>query len=201
MIKNIVFDMGGVLIDYNMPKKAKSAAKDTKEYDFFMKEIYGKVEWIQADRGLFTFEEAIKKCQKRLNLTDDQVDRIVKTAHNPMPAMPYMYELVSELKSNGYKIYLISNAPNNYPVFSKLIKVFELFDDLFFSCDYKLVKPDYKIYEKFCEVNNLNKEECVFIDDAAPNIEGCINYGMQGILFQNDVYRLREELRDIGVKI
>ena len=202
MIKNIVFDMGGVLIDYNMNKKAKMAALDEDEYNFFMNEIYANIEWIQSDRGVCSFKQAIKNCQKRLgNMTDDQVERIVNTAHYPMPPMKGMLNIVKKLKGNGYKLYVLSNAPDNHKLFEPLIEAFKYMDFLFFSCDYHMIKPEKEIYIKFADVNNVLLNECVFIDDSALNVEGAINAGMSGIQFKGDTKRLIKELNDIGVNV
>lgn len=202
MIKNIVFDMGGVLIDYSFPKKAREAARNEDEYNFFIKEIYGSVEWAQADRGIISFADAIKKCQKRLpELTDEQVNNILNTAHNPMPETEGMFELVSTLKKNSYNVYILSNAPNTYHDFINRARIFDLFENKFFSCDYKMLKPEREIYIKFLEKYNLIPNECVFIDDSKRNIEAGIFAGMYGIVFYSDMNRLKNNLIELGINL
>ena len=115
-----------------------------------------------------------------------------------------MYDLILELKANGYKTYLLSNAGYDFYEYSPHKPAIALMDGKIISCEHKVLKPEKEIYEILFNTFSLDPSECIFIDDVEENIEGGKKCGMDGIVFSpsvEDVSVLREKLKNKGVKI
>ena len=202
MIKNILFDMGNVLIRFD--RKMFLDRLDVSEADktMLLREVFANVEWAEMDRGTKTEATALKSMCKRLPQRLHAAAEIM-TLHWDEPLIPIdgMYELVEELKEKGYGIYLLSNASVRQHVYWPRIPASRFFDGTLISADVHVMKPQPEIYNLCLEKFDLKAEESFFIDDVAANIEGALHCGMQGAVFFWDVSRLRRELRQAGVII
>ena len=203
MIKNIVFDMGQVLIRWT--PQLMTSYLDLPDEDAAMveKELFRNVEWVQLDRGVISEEDAVCSVCKRLpEHLHEGVGRLV-TGWWKWPLIPVdgMAELVRELKSMGYGIYLLSNASSHLHEYFHRIPGSECFEGKVVSADLKLLKPQAEIFHTLYQKFDLNPAECVFIDDAPANAEGAIMTGMQSIVFHGDVSRLRQELRALEIMV
>jgi len=203
MIKNIVFDMGGVILDFNL-KKTVEAEFSPEYHEVIYEHVFGENSvWKTLDEGIYTFDQVIPGILEKLpEELHEKVSAMVTDFYDYMPPFPETYELIKELKENGYKIYLLSNATPRF--FDRFLDVpaFQYFDGLFISALYKLLKPNREIYEAFCNKFSLDPAECFFIDDLEANIEGAKKYGMQGFQFKApDTTELRKALREQGVNI
>lgn len=208
MIKNIVFDMGNVLILFYPEKIFSGILSDKDEVDTVVTHFFGCPEYREVDRGTMTYAQMLDVIKDRLPehlialLKELFVDNCFVSDY--MPPFPEMYDLVAELKQNGYNVYLLSNATPAFHNYRDKIPVMSLMDGVLISSDYKLLKPEKEIYETLFDKFGLAPEECIFIDDVAENIQGSIDCGMDGIVFSpsfDDVSVLREKLRNKGVKI
>ena len=202
MIKNIIFDMGGVLIDYNPEKTVKKYF--SKEHgEIFLREILRNPIWNDKDRGIIFPDEIME--QKKDVIPAEIFEKVSEMVNNFYPYMPPfedMCEVVKELKDNGYKIYLLSNASSDFHERRSGIPALSYFDGVVVSADYKLLKPEKEIYEVLYEKFSLKPEECFFIDDVQKNIDGAKATGMNGHCHSNtDMEGLKNALRDAGVKI
>ncbi len=202
MIRNIIFDMGNVLIYFDREVFLdRVGLTDPADRELLLREVYLSLEWSMMDRGSLTDEQAADiiaaRVPARLGKT---VHRLVNEWDRPILPVPGMEDLVRELKENGYRIYLLSNASYHQHDYWPLVPGQELFDGTMVSADVHLVKPQPEIYELLSERFELNKQECVFIDDATPNAEGAYYVGMNAIVFHNDVMELRRKLRALGVQ-
>lgn len=202
MIKNIIFDMGGVLIDYNPEKTVKEHF--SKEHgEIFLREILRNPVWSDKDRGIL-FPEDIMEMKKDV-IPAEIFDKVSGMVHNFYPYMPpfeKMCDLVKALKENGYGIYLLSNASSDFHERRSGIPALEYFDGVIISADYKLLKPEKEIYETLFNEFSLIPEECFFIDDVQANIDGAAAVGMDGHCYSHgDVEILRKALRGKGVRI
>ena len=180
MIKNIIFDMGGVLIDYN-PEKTLYGMFDKETADILLKEIFRNPVWSDKDRGIIAPAEIMQNAKS--NIPEEVFEKVCEMVDNFYPYMPpfeKMYGLVETLKSKGFGIYLLSNASPDFHERRSGIPALSLFDGVIISADYKLLKPEKEIYEKLYETFSLKPEECFFIDDVQANIEGAAATGMQG---------------------
>lgn len=203
MIKNIVFDMGNVLIKFDPDIFIKKVGiTNPDDIEILKREIYKSKEWSMMDRGSLTDEEASLIMENRL---PDHLKSVAKklTCEWDRPIMPIegAEELIKELKDNGYKLYLLSNASVNQKNYWPNCPGSALFDGTLISSSIKHVKPEQEIYKAFVEKFNLNKEECVFIDDATQNIEAAEYFGIKGIVFHFDYNEVREKLKELGVKV
>jgi len=108
-------------------------------------------------------------------------------------------ELARELKGLGYRLYALTNASKRFREYCGRIPAFSLMDGIFVSAEYKVYKPDHRMYETFLKTFDLKAEECLFIDDSAPNISGAILVHMDGLVYKSDIGRLRRELKEKGV--
>lgn len=202
MIKNIIFDMGGVLIDYN-PEKTLYGMFDRETADILLKEIFRNQVWSDKDRGIIFPDEIM--AQKKDAVPAEVYEKTAEMVNNFYPYMPpfeKMYDLVKQLKDNGYGIYLLSNASSDFHVRREGIPALSLFDGVLISADYKLLKPEKEIYLALFEKFSLNPEECYFIDDVQKNIDGARAAGMDGhCYYHGDVEILRADLRSKGVNI
>lgn len=203
MIRNIVFDMGQVLIRWRPEEILEHFDLTGEEKTMLLQELFWSPEWTQQDRGILTEGEMIERVSARLpESLHAAVEEVIKAWHVwHLTPMPGMAELVRRLKAQGYGIYLLSNASTALRGYFPRIPGSECFDGLMVSAEEKLLKPQHEIYERLYERFGLVPEQCVFIDDSPANIEGAMLTGMQGIVFWGDTERLRRELRALGIMV
>ena len=202
MVKNIIFDMGGVLIDYN-PEKTLYSLFDKETADILLKEIFRNEIWSDKDRGIIFPEDIM--AQKKGAIPEEVFEKTSELVHNFYPYMPpfeKMYDFVKQLKENGYSIYLLSNASSDFHERRKGIPALSLFDGVIVSADYKLLKPEKEIYETLYKEFSLKPEECYFIDDVQKNIDGAAATGMDGhCYYHGDIEILRNAMQEKGIRI
>lgn len=194
--------MGGVLIDYN-PEKTLYSLFDRETADIALKEIFRNKLWAERDRGTVDSDEIMRIAGPKI--PSHAYDKINEMTHNLYPYMtPYkeMETLVGELKANGYRIFLLSNASDDFYINKSGIPALDIFDGYLISSDYLLLKPEKEIYLKLFTKFNLKPEECIFIDDMPVNCEGSENVGMKAYCNESrDVSLMRKGLREAGVRI
>ncbi|MBQ3085767.1 MAG: HAD family phosphatase [Clostridia bacterium] len=207
MIKNIVFDMGNVLLCYDANAILGKYLDNQEDIDIFQNVLMRSYEWAEYDRGTVDKQSFIPVIEKMPAHLQELANRIVLGqcfAEKEMPPFPQTEELVRKLRANGYGLYLLSNAGQDFYHYSKYKPALQYFDFCFVSSDYKLLKPEPEIYEKFFEVTGLDRSECVFIDDVQANVDGSIAAGMDAICFtpsREDIGVLYDALRARGVQI
>ena len=202
MIKNILFDMGNVLIHFD--RKVFLDRLDISEADkqLLLREVFLSVEWVQMDRGTLREETAEPLMCKRLpEHLHSAVHELVSRWDKPMLPIAGMAELVEELKEKGYGIYLLSNASYRQHDYWPRGEASRFFDGTLISADEKVVKPQPEIYLLLCQKFRLRPEECFFIDDATLNVEAAFLCGMQSAVFHGDAAEIRRKLSEAGVRV
>ena len=202
MIKNILFDMGNVLIRFDRKLFLDRLEVSEADKDILLREVFANVEWAQMDRGTKTEETALESMRKRLpQRLHGAAETLTLHWDEPLVPIEGMYELVEELKEKGYGIYLLSNASYRQHDYWPGIAASKFFDGTLISADVHAVKPQPEIYNLCLEKFGLKAEESFFVDDVGANVEGAVNCGLQGAVFFGDVARLRRELRAAGVHV
>ena len=195
MIKNIVRDMGNVLLNYDPESILNMFCSSDEEKDVIRKELFNGPEWLMGDRG------DIKDCE-RYDLIKDRVpEKYHEALRNCalkwdlcMEPLPGAREFCEAVKEKGYGIFVLSNASDLfYEYFPRLLPL-DFFDGVFVSSDYKMLKPDEVIYHTFLEKHGLKAEECLFIDDREENVSGAKAVGFNGCVFDGDYGKVMELL-------
>ena len=202
MIKNIVFDMGGVLIDYDSDSVLEKYFP--KEYHAVLNEkIFKSNVWARLDEGTEFVDDILDGIVSQLPVeVRSLAGEMLYDFYPYMPPFDDMFEFVKRVKASGYQVYLLSNATPRFFDRYQDIPALSLMDGFFISSLYKLLKPDRRIYEAFCNKFSLIADECFFIDDVARNIEGARDYGMQGYVYKkHDIAGLEKALADVSVII
>lgn len=200
MIKNIVFDMGGVLIDLDLRRTLSEYFKPEHQ-ELLLEKVFNSQAWRDMDAGIRRADEVIPWLLPQLpEETRPLMSQMISNFYPYMPPIVYMEEFILRLKKAGYKVYLLSNAtPRFFDVYQNYPSLCML-DGYFISALYKLLKPQPEIYEAFCKKFSVRAEECFFIDDMPANIEGAKAYGMKGFVFDTrDIIGLEKELNANGV--
>ncbi len=202
MIRNIIFDMGKVLIRFDPDRYIARLGITGEDADLLNREVFRSMEWVQMDHGTLVEEQAVASmCTRIPQRLHWAVPELVCKWDQPIDHIPGMYELVEELKNAGYRIYLLSNASVRQHEYWPRIECSKFFDGTLISADEKVMKPNPVIYQKLLEKFSLKAEECFFIDDAPANIEGAYCCGISGFIFHYDVSALRRRLREMGVNV
>ncbi len=190
MIKNLIFDFGGVIINLDPIRMVMAFAElGVTDIEKVNKSIADSGLYLDFEIGLITpaeFREGMRK-HSGLKLTDDQVDNAWNAMILDIP--PSRLSLLKELKKN-YDIFLLSNTNEiHYHYFNKYLsetyginKVDQIFKKCFYSHQLKLRKPEPEIFLKTLSLAGLKADECFFIDDSKANIQAACELGIQGVL-------------------
>jgi FMN phosphatase YigB (HAD superfamily) len=181
MIKNIVFDLGNVLIsfrpsDYLERKKYPREIRET-----ILEDIFRGPEWHLLDSGDIVTGEAIDMIAKRSSLKREEIAFIFNKRTDIMFPLELNTRLLPELKKQGYRLFYLSNFPID--IFDEVKNdyyFFRHFEGGIISSEVKCSKPDIKIFRIFLERYNLSAKECLYIDDIEINVEAAVSVGMNG---------------------
>ena len=200
MIRHIVFDMGQVLVQFSAGLFSERLRLSAEDAELIRREVLTTVEWVRMDRGTISDDDALARmCARLPQRLHDTAAYLVRRWNDPIVPVPGMADVARDLKAAGYDLYLLSNAATRQHTYWHNIPGSEYFSGTFISADYHLLKPEDAIYQAFFKKFGPKPEECLFIDDSAPNIEASENAGMAGIVFHGDAARLRRQLAERGI--
>ena len=183
MIKNIVFDLGNVLISFR-----PSEYFDKKNYPQNIKEtilsdIFGSKEWLMLDNGDISTIEAIEGISVKSTMNKEEITHIFNLRSDLIFPLDQNVRVLPELKKQGYRLYFLSNFPMD--IFEEVktgYYFFKYFDGGIISAEAKASKPDSRIYKILIDKYSLVPEECLFIDDLEINVQAAEQTGMKGLV-------------------
>ena len=203
MIKNIIFDMGRVLIDWDPAAIVAREGLNDEDSALLLREVVHCAEWAAMDHGWMSSDEGYARICRRLpeRLHGPARRCVYDWWKGPLVPIPGMADLVREVKALGYGVYLLSNATSYLSEYFHRIPGSECFDGRIVSADVKMLKPEREIYRELYRQYALDPAECFFIDDSILNVDGAWLSGMQATVFFNDMARLRRELNEAGIPV
>ena len=186
MIKDIIFDMGNVLVDFCWEKAFRDKGLDGEIFERVANATVRNKDWDEFDLANLSHEEIIQNFVDN----DPEVEEWIRIGTSSIGDMikkkDYAEELITSLQKSGYKVYILSNmSPQAFEQAGDDLKCARLADGWLFSCDCHIVKPDRRIYELLLEKFELKASECVFLDDKQENVLGGEEVGIKGIVFTN----------------
>lgn len=195
MIKNIIFDLGNVLIRFKPEEFVNKNIK--KEYrEKFFNAVFKGQEWADLDRGVLEYSDAVKIFSEKIPECSSEIKKLFDNyILDVLEPIEKNIEIMKSLKGK-YKLFVLSNF--HYPAFDYIFKnweFFKYFDGKIVSGHCKLLKPEKEIYELLCSIYSLKPNECVFIDDTKANIEAAEEFGINGIHL-TDINILEEKLKE-----
>ncbi len=199
MIKNYIFDFGNVLARFNPDELTAIYIDDPDDRRIVSDTVFDRLYWDRLDDGSITDDEVKSAfCSRLPEKLHEGAIKVYDGWIDLKIPIDGMRELVSDIKRQGGGLYLLSNISigfaENYHKNKWVSELFSLFDGLVFSGPLGIVKPDKEIFMHLLNKYNLNKEECIFIDDSPKNIAGAENVGIKGYLFDGNAETLREFL-------
>ncbi|MBQ5354358.1 MAG: HAD family phosphatase [Clostridia bacterium] len=196
MIRNLVFDMGGVL--YRWEPETALRLYPGEDGRILYGAVYGSPDWRRQDSGEIDEDGMIAAARARLpDRLKPEAARLVRWYELTGP-VPGMEELARDLSERGYPLFLLSNVGFAFHKFKSMIPAFKYFTGEFISAEHGLLKPDPEIFRVFLGEFGLRAEESLFVDDVAANIEGAQAAGMEGIVFEG-AENLRKQFRKRGI--
>lgn len=186
-IKNIVFDVGMVLIDFCWDKPCREYGFSDEVIAAFEKKMIQSEYWNNMDEGTMTEQEAIVRFKEAMPEYSNEIDKFWEKPEKFVEEYSFAAPLINELHDKGYYVYLLSNYPlHMYEIHWPSFKFFSLVDGYVVSSVEKLCKPNPAIYKLLCDRYHLIPEECLFIDDREVNVDAAKGIGMNGLLFDGE---------------
>jgi putative hydrolase of the HAD superfamily len=195
MIRNIVFDVGDVLVAFCWDDVARKLGFSEELVAKFRKNMIELPAWNEFDRGTVTEEQVLEAIRQAMPENEAELKLLWSHKREFTREYPTSAPIIRHLKNKGYRVYLLSNYPKelrdvHWPSFSFT----GLVDGIVVSADVRMVKPDVEIFEKLCELYGLNAGECLFVDDRDYNVEGARRAGMHGLVYEGEktIEKLRQ---------
>ena len=173
MIRNVILDVGNVLVDYCWKKHLNSFG--------FSEEIAKRVaaatalseDWDEYDRGVLTDDEVLNRFIENDPGVEKEIRMYVENLSGVIEVYPYAEQWIRDLKAQGLHVYILSNFGEKcYNDCGSKMDFTGLVDGAVFSWREKVIKPDDAIYQCILKRYQLIPEECMFFDDREVNVEG-----------------------------
>lgn len=182
MIKNIVFDIGGVLMSFRPYEYILNFGYEKDMAEKLYKIIFKDEKWSEVDRGNLTTREYIDIISNKSPEYVKDIKSILVNWVSMIQPIDLMVDFYKNLKKRGYKIYLLSNFPKDEFLLTESKNGFlKMADGKVISYEVKMIKPEREIYEMLLSKYNLVAEETLFVDDIEENVLAAQKIGINAV--------------------
>ena len=200
-IRNIVFDIGGVLADFNVNGFLSAKGFDAPMIKRILKASVMTPYWGQFERGELTEEETLRGFAS----VDPEIEQELRVAFSSVEGMltirDYAIPLVKSLRAAGHNVFYLSNySKKAYDECGESLAFMPFMNGGLVSFRAGKTKPDPAMYRQFLEELELDAAECAFVDDTPANVAAARKLGFTGIEFQS-YDGLIAELSELGVEM
>ena len=196
MLKNVIFDFGGVVYAYNTDDITRAFFPDEADRALVKPTLYRN--WQSLDEGAIDYwsyaEETIQRVPERLR---EATRHFFQDWLHVLPPKPEIWALIAELKARGARVYLLSNAPTYFAERLGDYPILKLMDGIVVSGAVQKFKPNADIFQYTLEKFGLNANESMFIDDNAPNAEAAERCGLTGFTSRGEIDALRAKIESL----
>lgn len=187
MIKNIVFDIGNVLMKFDPETYFRPLFEDEKHTKQICEKIFSHEAWLKYDQGIFFIEDLYEVYNTAYPEDQKDIARVLQDWFSLLqpilPSIAYM----KELREEGYQIYILSNISQDaLDYVKKTTDIFSYIEGGVFSYKEKVNKPDARIFEILLQRYHLNADETIFIDDSKANIHQAKQLYIHGVQYKDD---------------
>lgn len=185
MIKNIIFDVGKVLVEWEPDVAMHKLGFDEETIKAVSEATIETDDWNESDRSVLSDEEQLQVFIEKAPAYEKEIRLFWDHVGTAIWQYDYVKSWMQELKDRGYRLYILSNyARRTYAqTREKALSFLENVDGQMFSFEVHQIKPEPEIYQTLLEKFDLKPEECVFLDDREENIRGAEAAGIHGIQF------------------
>lgn len=198
-IKNIIFDLGGVILKNKPISVLENINVNNSEYNE-LKKFFDN--WEELDLGKETLNDKFIKC----NFSND-IEKMYKEIlihyYKYRELNEELISIIKKLKKNNYNVYILSDNNSECYEYYKKNDLFKDIDGWVLSCEYNTKKKDGILFDILINKFSLNPYECYFIDDRESNIDEAKKHGIRGYLFneKNDIIKLYDDMRNNHINI
>ena len=186
MIRNVIFDVGDVLVKTNVREAISAHGYDVAMTDHIMQATYDSPLWKELDRGIWFYSDVIAQfCASAPDLTE-QIKAVFRNTSGFIIKHSDTDEWIQMQQKKALRVFCLSNMPHKVCCdCGKELNFLQYTDGFLFSCNVGLLKPDPAFYRLMLRDYRLQPEECIFVDDHAENVEAAEKLGINGIVFSN----------------
>lgn len=196
MLRNMIFDMGNVLVKYDPEYFVyRAGVTDAQDREMLLEAIFRSADWALTDAGAIDEPELFERVQLRLpEKLHEFARKLIFAWNDPIEPIAGMEEFIAECKRSGMGIYLLSNASRRQKEYWMDIPGSQYFDGAVVSGFEGCVKPAEQIFKNLLSRYQLQAEECLFVDDVQENVAGAQRAGLMGFHFTGNVDALRQKV-------
>lgn len=182
---NVVFDLGGVVYDWEPEKLAEKMFPEREEHLVVIDDFLGHRDWLELDRGTLSAQQAASRGADRTGLDEKSLARFLAEVPSALVPKPGTLDLMRRLEERGFDLYCLSNMHTHT---IEQLDLRDSFWDLFIgrvvSCRIHFIKPEPEIYRHLLDRFSLAPEETVFIDDMPINLSAARDQGIHTVEFR-----------------
>jgi len=194
---NIVFDLGGVVFNWQPDKLIERVFDDSETQQLVKVEIFEHPDWVALDKGTLDIERAIDRGASRTKLPRSEISKLMSEVPRSLTPIHDSVDLLRSIRDTDNKFFVLSNM--QFPSIEHLERessIWSMFDGIVISCRIRKVKPDIEIYQYLLNEHRLIADETVFIDDTDVNLVAASTLGIKTIKFVS-ASQCQQELADL----
>ncbi len=197
MIKNIILDVGKVLIAWDPERAFRKMGLGEAEAKAVADATINTPIWTETDRGVWPAEKILNAFYKAAPQYENEVKWFWEHIDLATEQFPYTKDWIRSMKEQGLHVYILSNyGEQTFELTkNKTLDFLPLTDGSIFSYTVKTIKPEAEIFKILLDRYELMPDECVFIDDCLQNIKGANAVGIHGIHFK-DINQVKVDLKN-----
>jgi putative hydrolase of the HAD superfamily len=186
LVRNVIFDLGGVVLEWNPDKILEGYYSDPSARAAMKAALFKHPDWLQMDRGTLTESEALGRLKNRTGRPAAELSGLFEAVRSSLQPKADTLALLQRLAQRQVPLYCLSNMPASTFAYLRAQHAFwDAFRGIVISGEIKMLKPEREIFEYLLQRFELSATDSVFVDDHPPNVQAAERLGMHTVCFRD----------------